>query len=271
MLLHSLLALLALTAAETTHVRRPAPGRAAVASAAAATVEPKTLAVLYFDNRTGSADYDALGKGIAAMMITDLAAVEELQVVEREHLQEVLKEQDQQRSSYFDPASAVRAGKLLGAQYILAGQITAVRPSIRIDTRVVDVESSRIVKTAQVTGDEEKFFELQRKLAKSLVSGLSIAMSPEGEQKLEEQQQNNRISRLGTMVALSQAISLFDRGQYGDAVFKMAPVVRAEPKSLIVQLTYEEMKRRAEGKARQQARDKTKEKVRQGIRGILKP
>lgn len=268
MLLHSLLALVAITAAETTHVRRPASGPAA---ARVATVEPKTLAVLYFDNRTGSTDYDALGKGIAAMMITDLAAVDELQVVEREHLQEVLKEQDQQRTSYFDPASAVRAGKLLGAQYILAGQITAVKPSIRIDTRVVDVESSRIVKTAQVTGDEEKFFELQRKLAKNLVSGLAIAMSPEGEQKLEEQQQNNRISRLGTIVALSQAISLFDRGEYGDAVFKMAPVVRAEPKSLIVQLTYEEMKRRAEAKAKQQARDKTKQKVRQGIRGILKP
>mgnify|MGYP003297987318 CR=1 FL=1 len=32
----------------------------------------KTVAVLYFDNNTGRSDYDPLGKGIAAMMISDL-------------------------------------------------------------------------------------------------------------------------------------------------------------------------------------------------------
>ncbi|HYD51878.1 MAG TPA: FlgO family outer membrane protein [Gemmatimonadaceae bacterium] len=257
MLLQTLLLLTALTTAETTLVRRPPPAPAPA----------KTLAVLYFDNRTGNSDYDPLGKGLAAMMITDLAAVEELQVVEREHLQSVLAELERQRSPFFDQATAVKAGKLVGAQYILAGQITAVKPRVRLDTRVINVETSEIVKTAQVTGDEDKFFELQQKLARNLVDGLSIALSPEAQEKLQVQQESNRIDRLNTMVQLSQAMALFDRGEYPDALLKMGPVVRSQPKSLIVQLTYEEMKRRAAAKTNQKA----KEKTRDFIRGILKP
>jgi TolB-like protein len=257
MLLHSLLLLSAMATAETTLVRRARP----VAPTAT------TLAVLYFDNRTGSADYDALGKGLAAMMITDLAAVEELQVVEREHLEEMLKELERQRSSYFDQSTAVKAGKLVGAQYILAGQITAVKPRVRLDTRVIDVETSRVVKTAQVTGDEDRFFELQQKLARNLVDGLELALSPEARERLEAQQEANRIDRLNTMVQLSQAMALFDQGEYPDAVLKMGPVVRSQPKSLIVQLTYEEMKKRAAAKTNQKA----KEQTRKFLRGILKP
>lgn len=257
MLLRTLLLLTALTTAGTT-----LPRREAVPTPAA-----KTLAVLYFDNRTGSADYDALGKGLAAMMITDLAAVESLQVVEREHLQEVLQEMERQRSQYFDQSTAVRAGKLVGAQYILAGQITAVKPRVRLDTRIIDVATSEVVKSAQVIGDEEKFFELQQRLAKNLIDGLSIALSPEAQAQLEAQQEANRIDRLGTMVQLSQAMALFDQGEYPDAVLKMGPVVRSQPKTLVVQLTYEEMKRRAAAKTR----EKSKQKTREFIRGILKP
>ncbi|MDB4891704.1 MAG: hypothetical protein JWL61_3559, partial [Gemmatimonadetes bacterium] len=38
----------------------------------------KTVAVLYFDNHTGKPDYDPLGKGMAAMMISDLGSVQEI-------------------------------------------------------------------------------------------------------------------------------------------------------------------------------------------------
>jgi TolB-like protein len=256
-MLKTLLLLTALSAAELTHARQPSPTGTA----------PKTLAVLYFDNRTGNPDYDALGKGMAAMMITDLAAVEDLQVVEREHLQELLKEMESQRSSYFDQSTAVKAGKVVGAQYILAGQIVAVKPRIRLDTRVVNVQTSETMKTAQVTGNEEKFFELQQKLAQTLIDGLALSLTPEGREQLQAQQEANRIDRMSTMVSLSQAISLFDRGEYVDAVSRMAPVMRSQPKSLVVQLTYEEIKRRAAAKTR----EKSKQKTRDFIRGILKP
>jgi TolB-like protein len=50
----------------------------------------KTVAVLYFDNHTGRSDYDPLGKGLASMMISDLSSVEQIQLGERERLQDLV-------------------------------------------------------------------------------------------------------------------------------------------------------------------------------------
>ena len=46
-----------------------------------------TLAVLYFQNRTGQSSLDPLQKGLTLMLITDLSAVKGLQIVERIKLQ----------------------------------------------------------------------------------------------------------------------------------------------------------------------------------------
>src|SRR5262245_31913652 len=55
-----------------------------------------TVAVLYFTNGSlqRNADYAALSKGIATILITDLASNSKVRVVEREQLQSVLEEQN---------------------------------------------------------------------------------------------------------------------------------------------------------------------------------
>ena len=68
----------------------PVAGGAQAAAGRTPREAPKTVAVLYFDNNTGSADYDAMGRGVAAMLITDLSGVPEIRLVERERLQAVL-------------------------------------------------------------------------------------------------------------------------------------------------------------------------------------
>ena len=215
----------------------------------------KTVAVLSFDNNTGDADYDHLGKGMAAMMTTDLAVVEDIQLLERERLADVTKEIDAQRSRHFDSTTAVQVGKLAGAQYIVTGALAAVEPQIRIDTRVIRVETGAIVKRARVTGKSDDFFDLQQKLARQLVKDLDVALSPEGEQKLAQRQQSNRVDDIDAMVGMSNAISLSEAGDYAGAVVKMAPVVAKYPNSLVVKVTYDEMKRRAGNSTKQKAKD----------------
>lgn len=226
----------------------------------------KTVAVLYFDNNTGSPDYDNLGRGMASMMISDLSSVKDIQLVEREHMQDVLKEQDAQHTRYFDQSTAVQTGKLLGAEYIVTGAFIAMQPTMRIDTRVIRVQTGEIVKTAKVSGEQDKFFDLQQRLADSLIDGLSVALSPEQREQLRAQQQRDRIDHLSTMTAYSQALTMFDRGDYAGAVQRMQPVVQEAPNSVLVQLTYDEMKRRAANSMK----DKAKDKINTGLRSIFK-
>lgn len=245
-------------------------GSAAVSAPGAmnSPVDRETLAVLYFDNHSGQAKYDPLGKGIAAMMITDLSNVPNLQLVEREHLQDIIDELDMQQSEYFDPATAARLGRLAGASYVLTGALSAVEPRIHINTRVVRIETGEIVKTAEVTGREDKFFELQQKLADQLMDDLELALSPEDRERLLAQQEANRVDELETMLAYSQALSLFDRENYVGAAEKMYGVLRMAPGSMVVRLTYDEMKDRAGEKAERKTRNKLRDLIRSRIPGL---
>lgn len=248
---------------------RKVPLILALAALTAATPAPaprKTVAVLYFDNHTGKPDYDPLGKGIAAMMISDLGAVQDIQLVERERMQDVVKEMDTQHTRYYDSTTAVNVGRMMGAEYIVVGAFAALQPKMRIDTRVVRVETGEIVKTAQVTGDEDKFFELEQKLAKNLIDGLGLALSPEQQAALASRQEQNRVDAVSTMLNFSKSLSLYDRGEYGDAAQMMLPVVQASPNSMFVHAAYDAMKRRAADMAAQKAKDK----IKAGLGGFLR-
>src|SRR3954468_19500676 len=170
----------------------------------------KNVAILYFDNYTGKADYDQLGKGISSMMISDLSVVKEIQLVERDKMQDLIKEIDLQRTKYFDSTTAVKVGKMVGAEYVVVGAFAAADPKMRIDTRVVRVETGEIVKTAQVTGDQDKFFDLEQDLANKLIDGLGIALSPDQQAALAARQEQNRIDGVSTMLNFSRALNRYD-------------------------------------------------------------
>ena len=225
----------------------------------------KTVAVLRFDNNSGNADYDPLGKGIAAMMITDLSSVEAVQVVERERMQDLVGEMQMQQSKLFDPKTAVQLGKLVGAEYVVTGALMALDPKLRIDTRVIRVSTGEIVKTAKVLGDEKKFFDLQQKLSKELLDGLDVALSPEEAEKLRKQQESERIDDLQVQLEYSEALDLFDRKMYLEAAEKMGGVVRKAPQSALARNAYKMMQDRA----KQNAKKKTTDKVKGWLRGKI--
>ncbi len=210
----------------------------------------KTVAVLSFTNGSGDTSYDPLGKGIAAMMITDLSSVPSVQLVERERLSDITSEMQLQQTKLVDPATAVSVGKLVGAQYVVTGAITAIDPRVRLDTRVVRVQTGQIVKTAEVTGEQNQFFDLQQKLSRALIKGLDVALSPEDSTRLAQQQQQERIDNLNTQLHFSEALDLFDRKLYVEAAEKMAGVVREAPQSTLLQASYKVMADRAKEDAK---------------------
>ena len=238
----------------TTHPAGPV--RSATAPAAA------TLAVLNFDNNTGSTDYDAMGRGLAAMMITDLSTSNDLKVVEREHMQDVLSEQQMQHSAMFDSTTAVKAGKLLGAQYITAGSLAAADPKLRIDMRVINVETGQIVQAAQVTGPKDKIFDMEQQLADKVLKGMNVTLSPDAEAKLRKQQASDRQMGFDSFMSLSTGIAQMDAGNYVDAAGSLRPLLMKAPDSRLVELTYQEAKHRAEQAAKEKAKAKVTDKLR---------
>jgi TolB-like protein len=97
---------------------------AVVAPVANAQSGAPVVAVLVFDNGSfgpGAKDYDDVGKGIADVMITDLASSTKVRVVDRTRVQQILAEQQLAKDGKIDAQTAVRAGKMLGACYSIYG------------------------------------------------------------------------------------------------------------------------------------------------------
>src|SRR5215831_7380225 len=137
-------------------------------AAHAAPGDAPTAAVLYFDYDGKDAELALLRKGLAQMLISDLAASDAIRVVERERLQDVLGELKLQQSSKIDQASAVRAGKLLGARYLVLGAYFDVMKSLRADARIVDVETGQVLFSAGGTAKPDDVLVLEQKLAGEL-------------------------------------------------------------------------------------------------------
>src|SRR5262245_8149104 len=130
-----------------------------------------TVMVLYFENRTNDRQLDVLSKGIADMLVTDLSSVDGLQVVEREKLDALLKEIDLQKTKFFDPATAQKLGKGIGASHAIAGSIAALEPEVRIDVRLIEVATGKVVMGDHVVGKKDQFFALEGELGKKFVVG----------------------------------------------------------------------------------------------------
>ena len=201
----------------------------AVLHAPSALAASPTVTVLYFDNDTGDASFDPLGKGLADMMTTDLAQAPGVQVVEREKLEALLKELKLQRTRYVDPATVQKIGKGLGAEFAVAGSFVSAAPDLRIDVRVVRIDSGKIVKAHKVIGRKEKFFDLQQQLAAALLDGLLPALSVAERGRVKEAQAKNRVDDVATALDYGKGLDLRDRGELGAASQQLQKVMTGAP------------------------------------------
>jgi TolB-like protein len=139
--------------------------------------DTKIVAISYFDNTSGLEKYNPLSKGLADMLITDLSNVKSIQIVEREKLESLLKEIDLGEGKFIDPNTAQKLGRGLGAEYILTGAFLSIDPMMRIDARIMEVATGKIIGAEEVTGQSNNFFDLEKKLAELLIKHLNIKAS----------------------------------------------------------------------------------------------
>ncbi|HYG64465.1 MAG TPA: CsgG/HfaB family protein [Thermoanaerobaculia bacterium] len=97
---------------------------AAVPVFAAASDKPR-IAVIEFKNKAENQWWYHGGAGAAQdVFVTELFKSGKFRVIEREQLDALMQEKNLSLSGDVDPATAVKAGKLLGVNYILTGSVT---------------------------------------------------------------------------------------------------------------------------------------------------
>lgn len=106
------------------------------------------IAVLPLGTAGGATERLGLGQMMADMTTTALVSKHKATVVERGRLDEIMAEQKLHASAHIDKATVVKLGKLLGARRMIVGNVAEFKDTVRIDLRLVDVESGKVLAAA---------------------------------------------------------------------------------------------------------------------------
>lgn len=126
----------------------------------------KRIAVIPFKNKSGKTKYGAVGEIqsdlITAALINDAAASEFIDVISRDQLENVLREQRLNDYGYMDENSLVEVGKVLGVHEMIVGKIT------QIATNYPKTVSRSFEETNRVVVEKKEYFEDGKKKYKNI-------------------------------------------------------------------------------------------------------
>ena len=188
--------------------------------------DAKRIAILYFDNGSDNAELSRLRKGLADMLISDLSKIKMLNVIERARLEEILKEQKLNNSKEFDASTASKVGKLLGVQYILTGAFFDIMGSMRMDARIIDVETGKIIKSEGIDGPTTTFFDLEKKLVVKIAGGLNVDLADANTSTASEKQTSLSYE---TSLLYSDGLNQLDKGEKAKAIETFKKVLQKNP------------------------------------------
>lgn len=141
--------------------------------------QPNTIAVLPFRYLGDNDELRPIEHGLTHLVVSDLAKVARLTVLERERVQAVLDELALAEQGAVDPATAARSGRILRAERVVHGVVRSIdgEEGVAIDAQVVGGAGEV---TAAGSGSDrlQRLLDLQKAVVFDLLDQLGIVPTP---------------------------------------------------------------------------------------------
>ncbi len=110
------------------------------------------LAILGFSNKTGDKELDWLTAGLPEILLTDLGQNSEMKIISRTRVLDCLEDKVTGNDDMPGHKECIDAAKSLGATTVLSGSFYKLGDKLRIDARLEDIGSGRIILGEKVVG-----------------------------------------------------------------------------------------------------------------------
>jgi len=188
--------------------------------------ESNTVAVMPFRYSGTNADVQPLGRGLAQLLVTDLAKSRQLRVLERERMQAILDEMKLGDSGRVDPSTAARSGRLLRAARVVQGTLADLPGSqLRVNAVVVDVATAGAGSSASGADQLNRFFDLEKQIAFSIFNALGVQLAPAEQDAVNQRPTQN----MQAFLAYSRGLIAQDSGNFAAAQADFNDAVNLDP------------------------------------------
>jgi TolB-like protein len=202
----------------------------AIAKEASLSNQPVTenaVAVFPFRYVGSNADLAPVGRGLTQIMITDLAKVSRLKLLEREQVQALVDEMALTDAGKVDPANGARSGRMLRASRVLQGSVQDVpaRSQIRLDAAMVNATNASVVATGSASDQLQQLFGMEKQVLSGIIQQMGITLSPAEQRALSERP----TADMQAFLAFSRGLEAEDRGDWSAAAQHFAAAVARDP------------------------------------------
>jgi TolB-like protein len=135
------------------------------------------ICIAPFQDNTNDKQWEGLTAGFSDLLTASFSEHKAVRIVDRTKLAAVLKEHELAYRALTSPETAVRVGKLLGAERMIVGGIMAIDGRPVIAAHVIDIQSTQIIASKKVTGKVEDILALSFKLAAELADTMAIKLT----------------------------------------------------------------------------------------------
>jgi tetratricopeptide (TPR) repeat protein len=188
---------------------------------------PRTVGVFPFLFAGSDSSLRPLGRAFADLLTTDLAQTDRLRVLERAQLQYLTDEIRLTQSGYTDPATAVRAGRILSAAHIVQGRIDGATNNLGVQALVVATAVARD-STANVfrqQGGLARLFDMEKEIALTAYSRLGIQLTAAERQRVNRRATEN----VQALIAFGFGLEAEDAGRYAEAANHYRRAAQLDP------------------------------------------
>ncbi|MGY8778366.1 MAG: CsgG/HfaB family protein [Longimicrobiales bacterium] len=173
-----------------------------------------------------------LGKAVTAMLITEFSSREGIRIVERQRINDLIREMDLSYSGRVE--EAVEIGKLLGMQYVLLGAVTSIVDNLRMDIRAVDVETSEVLTAMKKSDTTNALFSVVVDLADDFGKALNLT-APSQRPEVEE-------IPVRATIEFSRAVTYEDEQDFEQAIEHYEATLEIYPTHRDAQLALERLR-----------------------------
>jgi tetratricopeptide (TPR) repeat protein len=186
----------------------------------------KSVAVYSFLSLSDDKEWEPLQKGLADLVITDLAQVKELKIVERMKLDQLVSEIGLNASALTDPNNSPRLGKLVGARNFVKGSFLVMSDGkMTMDAGLYSFQNVGAPSSYSEDGNLSRLFQMEKSLVLRIIDCFGITLTTQQKEQILQIPTQN----LDAFMSYCMGLDALDANDYKSAMVQFEEAYRLDP------------------------------------------